>query len=269
MGYPPSSVTVPEWSELDLSRLREGPYPSLLGVLGERSWPGFAPVLGAMMPLGQWLRSDDDRVIHSFSSMSGAPQASSERVERVEWFQTFGVVDIVPTAANEWRTWELTRVSVGDATLLAIEQIVTSVDRIRALDAGLVIFEWAPQNGATPTISTVEHPAPTGGSLEWTWSVQACAFNERQDQPARVLDGSPVQGDHIVLPWANQSQGSDLTLGTRLQQEVQENSLVRLFVHVRVTELNRFTLRAGGRLSGYTQIGGPQHRARRTATRRN
>jgi hypothetical protein len=266
-------------------QLRDSPIAGMGRMDGPDNGPANDPIYGLECPYYKWVGDD----VASFGSAVVAPSQHATRAdfanygkhrdpalsgEAVDWAESFGLLtgggagQIAYPIAPYWQVWEMARMVVPVGALGTLEKVVTAIDSVEALDDdGSVLFAYGPQNGARSTLDGLLHPTPGIGMLKWAFRVTNINMGPNSDTPLRVLNGRGPQGRDVLDPWSHLSNGSDITWAAEMQRTIQSASLIRVFAML-MGPRDRFRVRIGARLTGYTQSGGPMGRALCNATGR-
>lgn len=221
---------------------------------------------GAILPTGPVLWRDP--VPESESAIKSDVFGAGERIEwvsrahaqEIQFFQ----ID------QQWRKWELARYQVPDRSVGVLEQIGVSIDDAWAWDTiegvGTVkVYNYGPQDGSRPTKTSLVHPNPAVDPLEWQFSIEGVNLGANNGQPPLVAGSTGQQGQHRDEPWSDLWSGSSLDWGQNHHRILASASVVRLLISLR-GPVDRYSLRVGGRLAGYSQLNAQRGAALRSAT---
>lgn len=166
---------------------------------------------------------------------------------------------VVPTGVS----YELVRLVVPEGQVGVLEQIPTMLDQVVALDAGGVpIFDFGSLNGERLCRQQLDHPDPiVTEPLTWKWTL---LWTDASDIPGAAQQPTPysgpvapsaVQGVTIGRPWTDARMGSQNRWAQDQQYLCPAGSVARYWVTFQ-GPTNRFGIRVGARLQGFTQNGG-------------
>jgi hypothetical protein len=191
--------------------------------------------------------------------------------ERIEWVSRAHAQEInFFEIDGQWRKWELARYQVPDRSVGVLEQIGVALDDVWAWDliegVGTVrVYDFGPQNGTRPTKTGLVHPNPAVDPLEWRFSIEGVNLAAVNRQPGVVAGSTAQQGQHRDEPWSDLWSGSATDWGQNHHRILASASVVRLLIWLRGPQ-DRYSLRVGGRLAGYSQLNAQRGAALRSAT---
>jgi hypothetical protein len=200
------------------------------------------------------------------------PESASEIINEVDKQRCINVTSdqIIPAGqAFELVHWVVPVGSVG-----VIERLPHIFEEVTALDAGGVpIFTYGGLNGENPCLGGIAHPDPVVGfPLTWRFHITRTDMASLEDpstaSPLRYVGPvSPdsISGYNVLPPWRDLRYGTLSQFSTDTQYVLPASIVIRYWV-VLFGPQNRFTVRIGGRLGGYWQLGGRKGAALSNAT---
>ena len=197
--------------------------------------------------------------------------------ERIRWFEHTAFTDPFVTAGfnlNQIQVFELVRAMSPHTSLLTIERLATYLRAQALTDTGQPVGDPFVTSPNTDPLAVVAHPETTTElRVRWRFLVQREDPNEPRPPP--LVNASfgelPIDGLNVgQLPrdWNDFRYSWGSRFADSHQAVYSSGSLARLFLIVN-GETDRWSLRAGGILGGYTQPGGREHAAWTSATRRS
>jgi hypothetical protein len=129
------------------------------------------------------------------------------------------------------------------------------------------IYAYGPVVGQRPTLGGVRHPTPGTADLQWRFSLQVANMGANNGQPALVVAGTTIQGNHVDQPWSDMWSGSSIDWGQNAQRIVPSGTSARLLIWLS-GPTSAYSMRVGGRLGGFTQNATAQKTALANAIRR-
>jgi len=249
---PPAEIETPEIQRVGVGpRVTIRQYGIPVGEIGE-GWG-----------LGQDSRDLDSRDLH---------ESPADSAERVCWVDRQRCIDCDPAEiVPEGVAWELVTVEVPSSSVGVLE-ILHTILSVEALDEdGVPVYTYAGLGGERPCLEELEHPDDDVDPLSWRWSLQVQHTPTHGGPGGAGAYQGPVLPQHVLgtprIPaWddlryghARPAQDLDLVIGARERVSV----WVELY-----GPPDRYRVRAGARLAGYTQSAGRRGAALASSTRR-
>jgi hypothetical protein len=204
----------------------------------------------------------------------GNPWNVTERVKQFNVQRCVSVdpAQIVPAGV----AFELVHHRTPENGLAVVERLPTVFGEVTSLDEnGVPIFTHGNINGQRPCIDAIEHvdPAVTV-PLTWRfffqWVSRSAIQRETTNGTLNYQTGVPVGqigGEQVLPPWSDMRYGHVDRWGTDEQYVFPRGALIRSWVAL-FGPTNRFDVRVGQNLSGYTQSGGHRGSAVENVIRR-
>lgn len=224
--------------------------------------------LGLPIPTASEALNDPNWGINSTSTMLddvdklARPTAASEAIQKFDTMRCVDVAasDITPAGV----AFELIHQLGPSGGMMTLEDIPTIFDDVTALDAqGVEIFTYGGLNGVRPCLDELIHPdISVTEPLRWRFALvwtDAPTQNPEISAPDLSYQGpvSPdrVIGQHILAPWSDMRMGIEALLSNRQQLLVTSSAIARYWV-VLTGPTDRFRVRIGARLGGFSQLAG-------------
>lgn len=245
--------TGPPWVfEHDLEHIRDGPLVQFRALGLPIPTPAEALAPG-------WGINATSRILDGPDQFA-RPSAASEVIQKfdVQRCVSIDAGDITP----EGVAFELVRQRVQTGSLMVLEDIPTIFDGVSALDEnGVAIFDYGGLNGSEPCLSELVHPdVLVTEPLRWTFALvwtddpSTHANNTVEPNPGPVAP-ERAAGHHILPRWSDMRYGTDRIWGQHQQFLVSSSAIARYWVII-TGPTDRFSVRVGARLGGFTQLGG-------------
>lgn len=231
--------------------------------------PPGPPQLWARGPDQPWGLGNDSTELDDYDQHQSPADASEVlRSWDVQRCVAIPAATIVPTGV----LFELVRFDrVPSAAVAVLENLPHIIESAVALDdAGQPQFVYSNLNGEEPCRTSLVHPNPLVAPLTWRWHVTATEVSTTGGQLSPLAGPTvpaAIEGDDLVRPWADLRYGTAVRWGGDWQIVVRPRVVVRYWVEF-FGPTNRYELRVGARLSGYTQLGGRRGAAIDAATTR-
>lgn len=185
--------------------------------------------------------------------------------ERVKQFSVQRCVDVDPSLIRPAGVaYELVHVAVPEDGMAVVERLPTIFADVSSLDGnGVQYFTHGNLSGQKPCTNEILHADPTVTEpLRWQFYLQWTARGSIQRVSTQgtlgYSSGVPVGqigGSQVLSPWSDMRYGHGPRWGTDEQYIFPRGSTIRTWVAL-FGPTDRFAVRIGQCLSGYTQGGG-------------
>lgn len=223
--------------------------------------------LGIPIPTAYEALADPSWGINTTSTILDAVDKLARPTAASEVVQKFDVQRCVNVAASDITpggvAFELIHQLGPSGGLMVLEDIPTLFDEVTALDdQGVEVFTYGGLNGIRPCLTELVHPDVTVTEpLRWRFALvwtDAPTFNTGSapdlDYSGPVAP-SRVYGQHLLAPWDDMRMGVDALWANRQQLHVTSSAIARYWV-VLTGPTDRFRVRVGARLGGFSQLAG-------------
>lgn len=197
--------------------------------------------------------------------------------EKVKQFNVQRCVTVDPAViVPAGVAFELVHVRTPENGLAVVERLPTVFAEVTSLDEnGVPIFTHGSVNGQRPCLDAIVHSDPAVTvPLTWMFFFQwvARGATQRETTNGTLTYRGPVPvgqigGEQVLPPWSDQRYGHVDRWGTDEQYVFPRGALIRTWVAL-FGPTNRFDVRVGQCLSGYTQSGGQRGSAVSNVTTR-